>query len=88
MTMFQVLVTMRTAAALLNAHLKNIQVSTSPRLFFSVMSWISSSVITKARIAPAMGTMTVSDRFCIMPKILPFHAWGVVPTCAEISATF
>ena len=38
MTMFQVLVTMSTAAALLKAHLKNIQVSTSPRLFFSVMS--------------------------------------------------
>ena len=38
MTIFQVLVTMRTAAADLNAHLKNIQLSTSPRLFFSVIS--------------------------------------------------
>ena len=37
MTIFQVLVTIRTAAALLNAHLKNIQVSTSLRLFRSTM---------------------------------------------------
>ena len=37
MTMFQVLVTMRIAAALLNTHLKIIQVSTSCRLFRSVI---------------------------------------------------
>ena len=54
--------------------------SMSLRLFLSVMSWISSSVITKARIAPAMGTITVSDRFCIMLKMLPFHACGDKPT--------
>ena len=75
-----VFVTIRTAAADLNAHLKNIHVSMSLRLFLSVMSWISSSVITKARIAPAMGTITVSDRFCIMLKMLPFHACGDKPT--------
>jgi hypothetical protein len=87
MTIFQVLVTMRIAAALLNTHLKNIQVSTSCRLFFSTMSWISSRVITKARIAPAMGMMMVSERFWIMLKMLPFHPWGVWPTCTEMSAT-
>ena len=38
MTMVQVLDTIRTAAADLNTHLKNIQVSTSLRLFLSVMS--------------------------------------------------
>ena len=38
MTMFHVLVTMSTAQAVLNIHLKNIQVSTSCILFFSVMS--------------------------------------------------
>lgn len=62
-TIFHVFVTMRTAAADLNAHLKNIHVSTSFRLFLSVMSWISSSVMTKARMTPAIGTMTLSDRF-------------------------
>ena len=79
-TIVHVFVTIRTAAADLNAHLKNIHVSMSLRLFLSVMSWISSSVITKARIAPAMGTITVSDRFCIMLKMLPFHACGDKPT--------
>ena len=59
---------------------QHIHVSMSLRLFLSVMSWISSSVITKARIAPAMGTITVSDRFCIMLKMLPFHACGDKPT--------
>ena len=42
MTMFHVFVTMRTAQKVLKIHLKNIQVSTSCRLFFSVTSWISS----------------------------------------------
>ena len=37
-TMFHVFVTMSTAQAVLNIHLKNIHVSTSCRLFFSVMS--------------------------------------------------
>ena len=37
MTIFQVLVTMRMAAALLNTHLKIIQVSTSWRLFRSAI---------------------------------------------------
>ena len=88
MTMFQVFVTISTAAADLKAHLKNIQVSTSFRLFLSVMSWISSRVITKARIAPAIGTITELDRFWIMPKTLAFHAWGVMATCPAISPTF
>ena len=83
MTIFQVLVTRRIAAALLNTHLKNIQVSTSCRLFFSTMSWISSRVITKARIAPAIGMMMVSERFWIMLKMLPFQPWGVWPTCTR-----
>ena len=42
MTMFQVFVTISTAQNVLNIHLKNIQVSTSCMLFFSVTSWISS----------------------------------------------
>ena len=42
MTIFHVFVTMRTAQKVLKIHLKNIQVSTSCRLFFSVTSWISS----------------------------------------------
>ena len=42
MTIFQVLVTISTAQKVLNIHLKNIQVSTSCILFFSVTSWISS----------------------------------------------
>ena len=67
MTMFHVLVTMSTAQAVLNIHLKNIQVSTSCILFFSVMSWISSSVMTNARITPAMGKITLSDSVRIMP---------------------
>ena len=37
-TMFHVFVTMSTAQAVLNIHLKNIHVSTSCILFFSVMS--------------------------------------------------
>ncbi len=61
-------------AADLNIHLKNIQVSTSCRLFLSVMIWISSSVITIARITPAMGTMTVSERLWIMLKMLAVPA--------------
>ena len=88
MTIFHVLVTIRTAAALLKAQRKNIHVSTSFILFRSTISWISSSVITNAKINPAMGTITESDRFRIILKILPFHACGVVPTCVEISCTF
>ena len=42
MTMFQVLVTISTAQKVLKIHLKKIQVSKSWRLFFSMMSWISS----------------------------------------------
>lgn len=66
MTMFQVFVTMRTAAAVLNDHLKNIHVSMSCILFRSTMSWISSSVITNASTTPAMGRMTLSDKERIM----------------------
>ena len=42
MTMFQVLVTISTAQKVLKIHLKKIQVSKSWRLFFSMMSWMSS----------------------------------------------
>lgn len=42
MTMFQVFVTISTAQKVLKIHLKKIQVSKSWRLFFSMMSWISS----------------------------------------------
>ena len=88
MTMLQVFVTIRTAQAVLNIHLKNIQVSTSCRLFLSVMSWISSNVITKARIRPAIGRMAVSDRLRIMLNTPPFQPWGVWPTWVAISPTF
>ena len=63
MTRFQVLVTSKIAAADLNTHLKIIQVSTSCRLLRSVIIWISSSVITMARITPAIGTMMELERF-------------------------
>ena len=66
MTMFQVLVTIRMAQAVLKIHLKKTAVSISWKLFLSVMIWINSSVITNAKITPAMGTMTVSERLWIM----------------------
>ena len=66
MTMFHVLDTMRTAAAVLNTPLKNTHVSMSWRLLRSAISWISSSVITKARITPAMGRIRLSERERIM----------------------
>ena len=67
MTIFHVLLTMSTAQAVLNTHLKMNQVSTSPcMLFLSVMIWISSIVITMARITPAMGRITLSERLRIM----------------------
>ena len=66
MTMFHVLDTMRTAAAVLNTHLKNTHVSMSWRLLRSAISCISSSVITKARITPAMGRIRLSERERIM----------------------
>ncbi len=51
------------------------------RLFLSVMSWISSSVMTKARITPDyVGRMTLFDSVFIMLKMLLFHACGVEPT--------
>ena len=34
-----------------------------------------------------MGTTTFSDRLLIMLKMLPFHAWGVLPTVDATSAT-
>lgn len=88
MTMFHVFVTIRIAQAVLNIHRKNTAVSMSLKLFLSMMIWTSSSVITKARITPAMGRITVSDRFSIMLKMPEFHAWGDVPTWPEMSATF
>ena len=87
MTRFQVLVTSKIAAADLNTHLKIIQVSTSCRLLRSVIIWINSSVITMARITPAIGTMMELERFWIMLKISPFHPCGVWPTCVAMSAT-
>ena len=87
-TISHVLVTMRMAQADLKIHLKNTALSMSWKLFLSTMSWISSKVITKARMTPAMGTMTVSERFWTMLKISWFHAWGVSPTCVETSPTF
>ena len=66
MTMFHVLDTMSTAAAVLNTHLKNTHVSMSWRLLRSAISCISSSVITKARITPAMGRIRLSERERIM----------------------
>ena len=66
MTMFHVLDTMSTAAAVLNTHLKNTHVSMSWRLLRSAISCISSSVITKARITPAMGSIRLSERERIM----------------------
>ena len=86
-TMFQVFVTISTAQKVLNTHLKNIQVSISWRLFRSVTIWISSTHMTKVRITPAMGTMTVSERFWIMEKTPPFQPWGVFPTSPTISPT-
>ena len=62
-TMFHVFVTIRTAHAVLNIHLKNIHVSTSPCiLFLSETIWISSKVMTKASMTPAIGIMTLSER--------------------------
>ena len=69
------LVTSKIAAADLNTHLKIIQVSSSCRLLRSVIIWISSSVITMARITPAIGTMMELERFWIMLKMSPFQPW-------------
>ena len=37
--------------------------------------------------AAAMGTITVSDRFCSMEKMPPFQSCGVLPTSDAISPT-
>lgn len=34
--------------------------------------------------SPAMGTITFSDRFCIMLKMFAFHPCGVLPTSAAM----
>ena len=44
--------------------------------------------MTKVRMMPAMGTMTVSDRPRIMLKMPPFQPAGVMPTSPAISPTF
>ena len=62
MTIVQVLVTIKIAQADLNIHLKNTAVSISWKLLRSVMIWISSKVMTIAKITPAIGNMTVSDK--------------------------
>ena len=46
-------------------------------LFFSKIIWISSYTSTNVRIIPAIGTTTVSDRFWIIVKTLPFQPCGV-----------
>src|SRR5699024_5150722 len=38
--------------------------------------------------SPAMGTITFSERFCIMEKIFAFHPCGVLPTSFAIVPTF
>src|SRR5699024_7895843 len=43
--------------------------------------------MTRARMAAAMGTITVSDRDCSILKMPPFHSCGVVPTSEAISPT-
>ena len=40
-----------------------------------------------ARIIPAMGMMTVSDRLWIILKMVAFQPWGVCPIWPEIPAT-
>ena len=44
--------------------------------------------MTKVRMMPAIGTMTVSDRLRIMLKMPPFQPEGVMPTSPAISPTF
>ena len=87
MTMFHVFDTMSTAAAVLSAHFRSTQKSMSCMLFFSVMIRMSSSVITNARITPAMGSITLIERLRIILYMPLFHACGDVPTCAAISET-
>ena len=87
MTMFHVLLTMRMANADLKIQRKNMELSKSCILFFSVIIWISSMHMTQARMAAAMGSTTVSDRFCSILKMPLFHACGVAPTSAAISPT-
>lgn len=38
--------------------------------------------------SPAMGTITFSERVCIMLKMFPFQPCGVCPTCPAIVPTF
>ena len=75
------------AAADLNAHLKNIKVSMSCILFFSIIMEISSYVKTAAITSPAMGTTTFLDSVRIMEKTLEFQDSGVFPTSVAIVAT-
>ena len=56
-------------------------------LFFSVIIWISSWHITRARMAAAMGSTTVSERLRSILKMPLFHACGVEPTSEAISPT-
>ncbi len=55
-TIFHVLLTMRMAKADLKIQRKNMEVSKPCILFFSVIIWITSWHITRARIAAAMGS--------------------------------
>ena len=57
-------------------------------LLRSVMIWISYSVMTMARMTPAMGRMTVSDKVSIMLKMSAFQFCGVWPICPLICDTF
>ena len=87
-TMFQVLVTIRMAQAVLKIQRKNTTVSMSWKLFLSMRICTSSRVMTKARITPATGSTTFCERVWTMLKMLAFHAWGVLPTWEAMSPTF
>ena len=72
-------VTITIAQADLNIGVKYTAVSISWKLLRSVMFWISSKVMTIAKITPAIGNMTVSDKVCIMLKMSAFQPCGVWP---------
>ena len=55
-------------------------------LIFNAVSFTDH--MTKVRMMPAMGTITVSERLRIMLKMLLFQAAGVMPTSPAISPTF
>ena len=62
-TIFHVLDTIRMAQAVLNTHMRIDQVSKSCMLFLSMMMRMNSMVMTSARMIPAMGRITLLERF-------------------------